>query len=160
MVKIIPVTWSDRLALAIATLMGVGRIPKAPGTWGTLVTLPLCWWAQQMGVVIHVALLLWVVLIGTWATAVACRLYDRKDPPQVVVDEAAGILLTLLAAPDGWPWLLAGFVFFRLFDIWKPWPVSWLDQELASPWGVMADDLAAALYAGFCIMVLARIMLP
>lgn len=153
-------SWSDRLALEIATLLGAGRIPKAPGTWGTLVSLPLCWLAQQGGVGIHLALLFWVILIGSWATAVACRYYDRKDPPQVVVDEMAGVLLTMLAAPEGWPWLVAGFGLFRLFDIWKPWPVSWLDRSLASPWGVMADDLAAGLYAGGCIMVLARIFLP
>ena len=153
-------SWSDRLAMEIATLAGAGRIPKAPGTWGTLATLPLCWWAQQAGVMVHVAVFVAVTVVGTWAAAVACRVYARKDPPQVVVDEAAGILLTLLAAPTGWPWLWAGFGLFRLFDIWKPWPVNWLDRALPDPWGVMADDLAAGAYAGLCLMILARILLP
>ncbi|MBF0162137.1 MAG: phosphatidylglycerophosphatase A [Magnetococcales bacterium] len=153
-------SWSERLALEIATLAGVGRLPKAPGTWGTLATVPLCGWVQQGGLWLHGAVLLGVLLLGTWATAVACRLYDRKDPPQVVVDEAAGLLLTMLMAPTGWPWLLAGFTLFRLFDIWKPWPVCWLDRQLGSPWGVMADDLAAAVYAGLSIMLLAGIIVP
>ena len=122
--------------------------------------MPLCWGLQYAGVVAHVIVLLCVVLFGTWATAAACRLYDRSDPPQVVVDEAAGVLLTMLFAPSGEWWLLPVFVLFRLFDIWKPWPVNWLDRELAPPWGVMVDDLAAGVYAGVSVMVLARIILP
>ncbi len=151
-------SWSDRLALAVATLLGVGRMPKAPGTWGTLATVPLCWWVQQAGVLVHIVVLLGVTLVGTWATSVACRHYGRSDPPQVVVDEAAGLLLTMLFAPLGAWWLLPGFFLFRLFDIWKPWPVNWLDRELAPPWGVMVDDLAAGVYAGVSVMVLARVI--
>ncbi|MEO5363720.1 MAG: phosphatidylglycerophosphatase A [Magnetococcus sp. DMHC-8] len=150
----------DRLGLEIATLLGAGRLPRAPGTWGSVATLPLCWWVQQAGLVVHLAVLMVVVLSGLWATAVACRVYARRDPPQVVVDEAAGMLVTTLLAPAGWPWLLAGLAAFRLFDIWKPWPVSWLDRELSSPWGVMADDVAAGLYAGWVLLILARMILP
>ncbi|MEO5340548.1 MAG: phosphatidylglycerophosphatase A [Magnetococcus sp. MYC-9] len=152
--------WTGRLALEVATLMGAGRLPKAPGTWGTAVTMPFCWWAQQGGVGVQVGVLLLVLGVGTWATAVACRFYGRSDPPQVVVDEAAGVMVAMLAAPEGWFWLLVGFVLFRLFDIWKPWPVNWLDRKVPSPWGVMVDDLAAGVYAGVCIMVLARISMP
>jgi phosphatidylglycerophosphatase A len=76
-------SWSDRLALAVATLLGVGRMPKAPGTWGTLATVPLCWWVQQAGVLVHIVVLLGVTLVGTWATSVACRHYGRSDPPPV-----------------------------------------------------------------------------
>ncbi len=151
---------SDRLAMEVATLLGAGRLPKAPGTWGTLATMPLCWWLQQRDMMAHVIVFTFVLVIGTWAAGVACRIYARQDPPQVVVDEAAGYLLTMWAAPVGWPWLVVGFGLFRLFDIWKPWPVHWLDQALPSPWGVMADDLAAGLYAGLGVMVLARMILP
>lgn len=151
-------SWSDRFALEVATLAGAGRMPKAPGTWGTLATVPLCMVVQQAGVVIHLATLVVVVVVGLWATTVACRFYAKKDPSQVVVDEAAGFLLTMLAIPEGWPWLLAGFGLFRLFDIWKPWPVGWLDRELPGHWGVMADDLAAGLYAWLILTFFTRMV--
>ena len=150
--------WYDRIALEVATLAGVGRLSKAPGTWGTLATVPLCMVVQQVGIVAHLITLLVVVVVGYWATCVTCRLYGKKDPAQVVVDEAAGLLLTMLAIPEGWPWLLGGFFLFRLFDIWKPWPIGWLDRELAGPWGVMADDLAAGGYAWFILMIFVRMV--
>lgn len=148
-----------RLALAIATLGGVGRLPRAPGTFGTLAALPLVFLAQHAGFATHLLVTVVVILAGTWATAVACRALGEKDPGQVVVDEAAGMLLTMLPAPSGWPWLLAGFMLFRLFDIWKPWPVGWLDRNLPGAWGVMADDLAAGVYAGLLLAIAAG-MLP
>ncbi|MBF0184203.1 MAG: phosphatidylglycerophosphatase A [Magnetococcales bacterium] len=150
----------ERFALQVATLFGAGRMAKAPGTWGTLATVPLAWLAQQAGFWWQLAALLLATVLGIWATEIACRHYQRKDPQQVVVDEAAGLLLTMLAAPEGWLGWLLGVTLFRLFDIVKPWPVNWLDRQLPSPWGVMADDLAAGLYAGLCITVIARITLP
>lgn len=152
--------WSDRLALEVATLAGAGRLPKAPGTWGTLATLPVCYGVQQAGTTVHAIVLLCVVGVGLWATTIACRFYEREDPPQVVVDEAAGFLMTMLAIPVGWPWLLAGFGLFRLFDIWKPWPINWLDRELPGTWGVMADDLAAGAYAWVVLTFVARMISP
>ena len=148
-------SWSDQVAMQIATLAGVGRFPKAPGTFGTLATVPLCYFVQHAGFMVHVVTLLVVIVVGIWATEVACQYYGRKDPSQVVVDEAAGMLLTMLAVPFGWLWLLAGFLLFRFFDIWKPWPVGWLDRELPGSWGVMADDLAAGLYAWSILMIVA-----
>ncbi len=149
--------FTGSLALAIATLGGVGRLPKAPGTFGTLATLPVCFLVQELGFTVHLAVTAAVTAVGIWATAVACDRLGEKDPKQVVVDEAAGMLLTMLAAPTGWPWLLAGFALFRLFDIRKPWPVGWLDRNIAGAWGVMADDLAAGVYAGLILALLARV---
>ncbi|MBF0096212.1 MAG: phosphatidylglycerophosphatase A [Magnetococcales bacterium] len=150
--------WRDRLAVQVATLFGAGCLPKAPGTWGTVVTLPFAWLVAQAGMLWYGVVLFLLTLLGCWATTFACRHFQRQDPSQVVVDEAAGVMVALLFVPEGWAWWLVAFVLFRFFDIVKPWPVNWLDRALPSPWGVMADDVAAGLYAGLCMTVLSRII--
>ncbi|MBF0296241.1 MAG: phosphatidylglycerophosphatase A [Magnetococcales bacterium] len=142
----------DRLASAIATLGGVGRARRAPGTMGTLASVPVAALLQLAGPAVLAAGLVVVIVAGTWAAEVVCRTSGRKDPREVVVDEMAGYLLTILLAPTGWIWLGVGFALFRLFDIGKPWPVSVLER-LPGGWGVMADDLAAGLLAGLIIML-------
>ncbi|MBF0110230.1 MAG: phosphatidylglycerophosphatase A [Magnetococcales bacterium] len=139
--------FTDHLALGIATLGGVGRWGKAPGTMGSLVSLPLCHLALVVGTLWHVLALGFIIVIGTWAAARAQSILQDKDPGEVVIDEMAGMMLTMIGAPEGWVWLLIGFLAFRVFDIWKPWPVGWLDRTLPGGWGIMADDLAAGVYA-------------
>jgi phosphatidylglycerophosphatase A len=147
-------TGVEKLAMAIATLGGVGNLPKAPGTYGTLATLPLCYLVMGWGVTAHLLVVGLVVVVGIWAANVAAGVMGRKDPSQVVVDEAAGILLTMVGAPAGWVWIGVGFVLFRIFDIWKPWPVGWLDRNLPGGLGIMVDDLAAGGYAFLLLNVL------
>ncbi|MBF0447789.1 MAG: phosphatidylglycerophosphatase A [Magnetococcales bacterium] len=137
----------EKLALFIATLGGVGTLRRAPGTFGTLATIPLCYGLISLGMTAHLVGFVFVTMAGTWAAEVAGRVLGQKDPSAVVIDESAGILLTYVGIPLEWTWLLAGFVLFRLFDIWKPWPVGWLDQTVDGGVGVMADDLAAGAYA-------------
>lgn len=144
-------TIREKIALFIATLGGVGYSPKAPGTCGTLATLPLCYGVVEWGVTVHLLVVGVVTVVGFWASDVASQVLGGKDPSQVVVDEAAGMLLTLVAVPSGWGWLLAGFLLFRLFDIWKPWPVGWLDEHLEGGAGIMLDDIAAGGYALFLL---------
>lgn len=146
----------DGLALGVATVGGVGRAPKAPGTCGTLAALPLAWLAQQGGMAVEAALLLLVSLAGLWAAERACRILGRKDPSEVVIDEVAGYLLTMTMAPSGGIWFGVGFLLFRLFDIWKPWPVNALER-LPGGWGVMADDLMAGVWAGLVLILIAGI---
>ncbi len=132
------------LAKFVATLAGVGLLRPAPGTWGSAVVLP----AVLLGPVWCLGLALLLGLAGLWAVG---RLPERKaDPGWVVVDEGAGQLLALAALPlgAGWPWVLAAFLLFRLFDITKPGPVGWADRQKGAV-GVMLDDvLAGALAAG------------
>ena len=134
-------------ALLLATCGGVGRVPVAPGTAGSLVGLA-CYGAVQLlgGGWLELALLAAVTAGGVWASGAAERHVGRPDPGLVVIDEVAGMLLTLLWLPVGWAGALAGFVLFRLFDVFKPFPVRQAER-LGGGWGVMADDLAAGAYA-------------
>ena len=80
------------------------------------------------------------------------------DPPAIVIDEIAGALLAFVALPPGWVWLAAAFVLFRIFDIWKPWPIGWIDRHIKGASGIMTDDILAGLYAVAVIQITAGIM--
>jgi phosphatidylglycerophosphatase A len=144
----------------IATVGGVGRIGRAPGTLGSLVTLPFAWAAACAGATGLVVLAAAAFALGWWASGAYIRNGRTQDPPEVVIDEVAGQALALAFAPMplGIGWLAAGFVLFRLFDIWKPWPVSLAERRLSGGLGIMADDIVAALYAGL-VLVAARAIL-
>lgn len=131
----------------LATGLGAGLSPWAPGTVGTLVALLPWLWLRQLDPPFYLVALLLGFLIGTLAADWAIRRLDREDPGVVVIDEWLGLWIALFAAPPGWPWVLAGFVLFRLFDILKPWPVSWADRRLKGGLGTMLDDVLAGLYA-------------
>jgi phosphatidylglycerophosphatase A len=139
-------------ARGLATLWGVGRAPRAPGTWGSLAALLPGYalaalggpWALAAGIVALAAL-------GTWAAHIYLRDTGRHDPPEVVVDEALGVWMALLplAALDALSPLSGGaaLALFRLFDITKLWPVCWAERALPGAWGVMADDAVAGAWA-------------
>jgi phosphatidylglycerophosphatase A len=144
----------------IATVGGIGRIGRAPGTLGSLAALPLAWAAGLYGIVGLLTLSMAAFLLGWWASEAYIRGGRIQDPPEVVIDEVAGQALTLAFAsmPLGLGWLAAGFVLFRLFDIWKPWPVSLAERRLPGGLGIMADDMIAALLAGL-VLIAGRIIL-
>ncbi len=135
-------------ALWIATFGGAGLLPRAPGTWGSLAALPVAWIvATYLGSLWLLAAALTATLAGLWAAGHYVRKTDSKDPAPIVIDEVAGQLLTLAAVPPHLAWYLVGFALFRLFDILKPWPVSWADRALPGAPGIMLDDILAGLYA-------------
>ena len=139
----------------IAFGFGAGLIPKAPGTWGTLVAIPFYFLAVGIGgtsAALAFALLFFVV--GIWASAVAGRSLGVADHGGIVVDEIAAFILVLAFTPPGILWLLAAFVLFRIFDIVKPWPISYFDRTLKGGFGVMFDDLLAALGAIALLLIL------
>jgi phosphatidylglycerophosphatase A len=144
--------------MVIATGFGVGLSPLAPGTCASLFALPFAWgiraeWGAA-GLGIAVAL---IFVVGGWAAGVAAKVHGVRDPGSVVVDEIAGQWLALVATPlDPVGWALA-FVLFRLFDIWKPWPVGWADRHVKGGFGIMLDDVLAAGYALFVLMALRAI---
>jgi len=198
-----------RVALAIATVLGIGYIPKAPGTFGSLVGIAVAILTHPVSLIMIVGLfffrgtglgidvpmfnghaapililipslaaLLIIALLGVWSSSRAAAYAGAKDPQYVVIDEVSGMHLTLVLAivPVGlrtgllpadeatdfglysalsllnWKYLLLGFILFRVFDIWKPWPIRRL-EKLPGGWGIMADDWMAGIYAAILLRV-------
>lgn len=136
-------------ALAIASALGVGYIPIAPGTFGSAVGL-LLWWALPASVTTQGTAILLLLVVGSWSGGVAERHFARTDPPQVVIDEVLGMLVTLFVNPVGWMGAIGAFLLFRLADIVKPYPANRLER-LPGGVGVMADDFMAAVYANLVL---------
>jgi phosphatidylglycerophosphatase A len=151
--------WSLRLlnhpAGWIATGFGSGLVPFAPGTVGSAVALLPWLWLRTLSLPIYAAIVLLAFVLGVWVSSWVVRRSDVQDPQVVVWDEFVGVWITLSAAPRGWGWMLAGFALFRVFDIWKPWPVRTLDRHVKGGLGVMLDDVAAGLYGLICMQALA-----
>lgn len=135
-------------AALIATVGLAGLASPAPGTLGALLALPAVYLCQSVPLVL-LGLLLMVLTVGS--TAAVHRYlatHTQADPSEVVIDEWIGQWIALAAVPVSWPWVLAGFVLFRLFDIFKPGPVGWAERNLGGAVGVMGDDVVAGLLAG------------
>jgi len=194
-----------RFALFIATAGGLGYLPKAPGTWGSLggiLAAMFPWWALYVSfvvlngfvgdagisifwlrdidplLVIQLLLALAIAALGTWSANRAAEFWGLRDPGRVVIDEVSGQHLTLLLGCSlptssrassialqnpglglitlhsalNWKYLLAGFILFRVFDIWKPFPARQA-ESLPGGWGIMADDWVAGIYAGIGLWI-------
>jgi phosphatidylglycerophosphatase A len=141
-------------ATVLATAGGAGFMPKAPGHTGTLVAVPLAWALGRLGPLGFIGGLVVVTAVGTWAASVFVRATGRDDDQRIVIDEVAGYLVTLLFVARTPVNLFCGYFLFRLFDVWKPQPVRLVDEKVGGGWGVMADDLAAGVYAGAILFTL------
>jgi len=145
---------SDALAMAVATFGGVGRSPLVPGTAGTLAALPFAYLAGRfLSFGLFFAVTAGIALVGVWAAGRAARILGQKDPGAVVIDEVAGLFVTLLGIPVGPLTLCGAFVTFRVMDILKPPPARRL-ESLAGGIGIVADDLAAGAYANLTLRIL------
>lgn len=135
-------------SVLLATWCGAGLLPRAPGTWGSLAALPFAWIIHGafggIGLAAAAALLF---IAGLWSAGVFAAAAGIDDPAPVVIDEVVGLWLTLAPFEPDLAFWGAGFVFFRIADITKPWPVSWAERRLPGGLGIMADDVLAALYA-------------
>ncbi len=141
-------------AALIATGGGIGLLPLAPGTWGSLAALPCAWAISALAG--RAALLAAAVLAfaaGYWASATLARASSHQDPQFIVIDEVAAQWLVLVAAPLDWRAYLTAFLLFRLFDIWKPWPARAIERRVGGGLGIMLDDIAAALYAILLLLI-------
>ena len=133
---------------------GSGLAPKAPGTFGTLAAIPIYWLIKDLPLAIYLAITLVAFIAGIWICQQSADWLGKDDPSAVVWDEIVGYLITMIAAPSGWQWLLLGFVLFRFFDILKPWPISWADKSLHGGMGIMVDDVIAGLFAWAAIQII------
>ena len=137
---------------------GSGLAPVAPGTAGSLVGLVLAWSTLDWPIAARLLVAIALILSGIWICGEAARRIAVHDHPGIVWDEIAGIYLALLVAPPSiWAWAL-GFGLFRLFDIWKPWPIRDLDHRLKGGLGIMLDDLVAALYTALILGFVGSLM--
>jgi len=143
----------------IASGFGSGFSPRAPGTVGTAVALLPWWWLRILPLPYYIAAIVVAFVIGVWASSWVVERTGVQDPQVVVWDEFVGVWIALIAVPAGWIWMLAGFALFRLFDIWKPWPVGWADEKIGGGLGVMLDDVFAGVYA-LIVMQSAAYFLP
>ena len=142
-------------AVLLAEGLGLGRIPVAPGTFGSLLGLPLgLALAGLLPWPVYLALLAVTLPLHAWICGVGAEARGVPDPSPVVWDEVAGMLVALTAVPPGWAPPVAAFIAFRAFDILKPFPVGWLDVRLSGGWGVLLDDIVAGLYALAVVQVL------
>lgn len=141
----------DRIAYMIAIGFGAGKLPKAPGTWGSILGLALAWSLASMPQYIALGVLVLSIALAIWSAERAAQLLQDKDPSCVVSDEIVGCALGLIWVPWSWGTALVGFALFRVFDIWKPWPVSWAER-LPGGLGIVADDLVAGVYAATCLL--------
>lgn len=137
------------LALAIATVFGIGYAPFAPGTFGSAAGLVL-WWLLPTSPLVHAISIASLFLAGSWAGSIAERHFDRTDPGPVVIDEVMGMLITLFMNPVSWRGALGAFVAFRVADVVKPYPANRF-EALRGGVGVMADDGMAAVYANLAL---------
>ena len=140
----------------LSTGFGSGLSPFAPGTAGTAVALIGYLLLPQLSLGVYIAMLLVLSLLGIYLCHSTSQALGVHDHSGIVFDEIVGYLVTMTAAPAGIPWALAGFALFRLFDVWKPWPISWLDQHVHGGLGIMLDDILAGIAAMLVIQVAAK----
>jgi phosphatidylglycerophosphatase A len=139
------------IALALATALGTGYVPVAPGTFGSAAGLVL-WWFLPTSVAVQAAAIVIVFALGAWSGTVAERHFKGTDPGPVVLDEVLGMLITLFLNPVGWSGAIIGFLLFRVADIIKPYPANKL-EALHGGAGIMADDAMAAVYSNLALRV-------
>lgn len=129
----------------IACGFGVGKIPFAPGTFGTLVGVLLYLFIADTPIWLYLSITTALILAGIYLCGKTNRDFGTDDHPAAVWDEIATFPVTLIALPNTWYYIVAAFLLFRLFDIWKPGPIGWIDKHIHGGLGVMLDDVAAAL---------------
>jgi phosphatidylglycerophosphatase A len=151
----------DEPAVWLSTWFGVGLMPFASGSWGSLAALPFAYLillagGASYGPYLLAAAALLIFLVGVWAADIYGRRSGIADPGAIVIDEVAGQWLTLTVAPPKIVPFLIGFFLFRLFDVIKPWPANWADRKVKGGFGVMLDDVFAGIYAAIVLWGIER----
>lgn len=139
----------------LALGFGSGLIPRAPGTCGTVAAIPVYFLVSGLPLWAYLVFTLVIGAVGVWICDRAARDFGVHDHPAIVWDEIAGYLVTMIAAPAGWQWVLAGFLLFRVFDVLKPWPISVLDRRVSGGFGIIVDDILAGVFAAAVLQALA-----
>jgi len=132
--------------LLLAFGLGTGLSPKAPGTVGSMLAIALFPLLAMLSLPNYLLVVAATIVAGIWICGRAAKTLGVHDHGGIVLDEVAGLWLAMASFPPSWPWMLAGFLLFRLFDIVKPWPIRWLDRRVHGGFGIMVDDLLAGAF--------------
>ena len=135
---------------------GSGLAPRAPGTFGTLVAIPVFWLIQDLSWPLYTSWLVITFALGVYWCDRSSKALGVHDHGGIVWDEMVGYWLTMMFAPTGVLWMLLGFVLFRFFDILNPWPINFIDHRVGGGFGIMVDDIFAAVYAWIALQLIAR----
>lgn len=141
----------------IAFGFGSGALPIAPGTFGTLLAIPFYLAMQSLPLIVYLITVFLIALASIWICNKTSKDIGIRDHQGMCLDEFVGYFVTMINAPHGWTWVLLGFLFFRLFDIWKPWPIRIIDERVSGGFGMILDDVLAGIYSCILIQILARI---
>ena len=147
-----------RLALLLATWWGVGYVPRAPGTAGTVAAIPFFLLLSLLPLSVYLPCVMGIGLAACWAAGEAERIFQEQDSQRIVIDEAVGFLVTMTALPPSWPYLIGGFCLFRCFDILKPPPIRLIERKVKGGYGVVLDDVLAGIYAQISLRIIAALL--
>jgi phosphatidylglycerophosphatase A len=142
----------------VAFGFGSGLSPWAPGTFGTLIAIPIVLFVMQFGFAVHLAFAILAAIFGIFVCGESARRLGVHDHPGIVWDEITGFAVTMLTVPANLYSVVAGFALFRLFDIWKPWPIREADHSLSGGLGIMLDDIIAGIFAAAILLAIRYIL--
>jgi len=154
-------TWKIILANPVHFMafgFGSGLAAKAPGTFGTLVAIPIYLLLEPLSLINFLIVLTLLTIFSFYIAGKSAQLLGIHDHGGIVIDEICGYLVTMTIAPSGWQWIIAGFILFRIFDILKPWPINYLDKKISGGIGIVSDDLMAGIYALLSLELLVRVV--
>lgn len=146
--------FSEKAAVFLATGFYVGNIPFAPGTFGSLIGLPLCFLLAGIHLAAAIIAALLIIGLAIWIANAAAKTLKRKDPGCIVIDEIAGMVVTLIGLPFNLTTVVTGFILFRILDILKPFPIRILDKRVSGGLGIVADDVVAGIFANALMRIL------
>ncbi len=136
-----------------ATGLGLGYLPKAPGTFGSLLGVLLFFLTAGLPPVSYAIFLAAFIAFAVWTSGITAKFFNESDPQRVVIDEVVGVLVAAAFHPWSWKVAIAAFVLFRLFDIWKPFPIRAIDRKVHGGLGIVLDDVLAGLFANVVLWI-------
>ena len=146
--------FKDKSVMAFATGFFAGYIPFAPGTFGSIVGIPLCFLLSRTKLSVAILFILIFIFFAIWISNRAEKILKQNDPGCIVIDEIAGIMVAFIGLPFNTISLAAGFVTFRFFDILKPFPIRYIERKFAGGAGIVMDDLMAGVYSNIVLRLL------
>jgi phosphatidylglycerophosphatase A len=141
----------DRAVIFLATGLLIGNVPFAPGTFGSIIGLPLAFLLSRLNILLSVSFILLFVFFAIAVASAAEKILSQKDPARIVIDEIAGLMVTFAGLPFNLKTAIAGFIIFRAFDILKPFPIRTLERKVPGGGGVVLDDVLAGIYANLIL---------